>query len=322
MNKRPKLGTFAKIAVTIILLLLVFRSVDLAEIRSHLSQIEPGYLAFLLLLHWVVQAFCAQRWRLFARSAGLQGSYRSFLQMYFIGMFFSVGLPSLVGGDAIKAYMASRKSGGRLSSGLASVLQDRASGLLMTLGFGSLAGLLCPLIWRGIPLRAVYGFVWVGVIGVLLLAWKGEGIYARWINPETKSLFQKLLNLIANFHKALARLNLSPFCVFQIVVISVINSALVIGIAHQVARSADQPVSFIAFAVLIPLIDVITMLPVSLAGIGIREWALIEALALLGVERGAALAIGLTLSALLVLRNLGGALFLPSVPAEWRRRPE
>jgi len=42
-------------------------------------------------------------------------------------------------------------------------------------------------------------------------------------------------------------------------------------------------------------------------------------LPLLGIPPGATLAVALTSSALIILRNLGGALFLPTVPASLRR---
>jgi len=60
------------------------------------------------------------------------------------------------------------------------------------------------------------------------------------------------------------------------------------------------------------------MLPIALAGLGIREWAYVEALAILGVSTEVALAVALALSALMILRNLAGSLFLPAVPRSLR----
>ena len=96
-------------------------------------------------------------------------SYSTFFQIYFLGMLFNVGLPSLVGGDTIKAYLISRKAGKALHNGLASVLQDRAVGLISLLIYGSAAVLWVPLIWRGLPLWVLYGVVWVGIALFLFL---------------------------------------------------------------------------------------------------------------------------------------------------------
>jgi hypothetical protein len=51
----------------------------------------------------------------------------------------------------------------------------------------------------------------------------------------------------------------------------------------------------------------------------VREWAYLQVLPFLGIPPGAALAVALTSSALMILRNLGGALFLPTLPAALRR---
>src|SRR5206468_1044350 len=110
--KLPKgLALLLKVSVTGILLFVVFRTVDLVRIRHDLAGLETGRLALLVSVCWIGQLFCAQRWRLLAASLSLQGSYSTFFQLYFLGMLFNVGLPSLVGGDVVKAYMITHKTG-------------------------------------------------------------------------------------------------------------------------------------------------------------------------------------------------------------------
>ena len=110
----------------------------------------------------------------------MQGSYRSFVQMYFAGMFFNIGLPSLVGGDVVKAYILSRKSDKPLQIGLASVLQDRGAGLISLLVYGSMAILIFPISWRGFPLWARLRLCCLDCVAVVLwLVFKGEGLYRR-----------------------------------------------------------------------------------------------------------------------------------------------
>jgi uncharacterized membrane protein YbhN (UPF0104 family) len=62
-------------------------------------------------------------------------------------------------------------------------------------------------------------------------------------------------------------------------------------------------------------------LPISFAGVGIREWGYVHGLPLLGIPADAALAISLSLSALMILRNLAGLLFLPAIPVSVRSAP-
>ena len=160
-------------------------------------------MVLLLIVCWLGQLLCSERWRILAASLQMHGSYRSFVQMYFAGMFFNIGLPSLVGGDAMKAYILSRKNGKPLYVGLASVLQDRAAGLITLLLYGSIAILLFPLSWRGFPLWIAYLLSWIAVALALGLVLKGERLYRRFLIPGSRTLLQRVLRMIAEFHQAL-----------------------------------------------------------------------------------------------------------------------
>jgi uncharacterized protein (TIRG00374 family) len=126
MKKSRSLLVILKLLFTILLLFLVFQSIDISRLRGDLQTFRLLTLFLLLVICWMGQLLCSERWRVFASSLQMNGSYLSFVQMYFIGMFFNIGLPSLVGGDAIKAICSAGKNGRPLHFGLASVLQDRA----------------------------------------------------------------------------------------------------------------------------------------------------------------------------------------------------
>jgi hypothetical protein len=78
----------------------------------------------------------------------------------------------------------------------------------------------------------------------------------------------------------------------------------------------------VSFAALFPLVTLATMLPVTLNGMGVREWVYVEALFLAGVPRDSGLVISLATSALMLVCNLGGAAFLWKVPGGLARPRE
>jgi uncharacterized protein (TIRG00374 family) len=236
-------------------------------------------------------------------------------------MLFNIGLPSLIGGDVVKAYVLSRKLRKPLPLALASVLQDRVAGMISLFIYGTAAILIHPVVWRGLSLWLVYLAIWVGVLTALLLVSKGEIIYERFRAPETGPLLQKGLFLVADFHRALGTMHLSPGAALQVTAYSLFNSALVFWMFQQVSVATGHPVEFVAFCALFPLITLVTMFPISLGGLGIREWAYVEGLALLGIPASNALLIALTTSALLIVCDLIGLFFLPTIPADLRRHP-
>ena len=316
---RPVIA-ISKLVFTILLLFLVFQSIDISKVSKALAAFSVRSLFLLLVICWMGQLLCAERWRIFATALKLHGGYRNFVQMYFIGMLFNIGLPSLIGGDAIKAYILSRKSEKPLYIGLASVFQDRAAGLIALLVYGSIAILICPMSWRGFPLWTIYFLSWVALALGLWLVLKGERLYRGFIIPDSTSFLQKILRMIADFHQAFGMSSLEPRAFLRIALYSFINSGLVLWIFQQVTVAAGYGVDLLPFSALYPLVTLATMLPITLSGLGIREWVYVEALFLLGVPRGPGLIISLATSALLLLCNLGGILFLPAIPAELRRQ--
>lgn len=318
MKANRILAFSVKVGVTVLLLYLVFRSVDPARIRHDLARLEIGRLIVLILITLLGQLFCTQRWRLFAGALGLRGSFRTFLRMYFSGMLFNIGLPSVVGGDVIKAYMITRKSRSGLHLGIASVLQDRAAGMVSLILYGTVATFLFPMSWRGIPLWAAYLAVWAGTVGVLWLVWRGRRIYSLFLVAGSQTFFMRMMRHLNDLHDALSNMQLSAWAALQVVAYSLLNSALVLWIFQQVSVAAGYPVDFAAFSALFPLIAILTTLPVSLGGVGLREWGYVQGFALVQVPADAALTIALASSAMHVVADLAGVFFLPSLRSELR----
>ena len=115
-------------------------------------------------------------------------------------------------------------------------------------------------------------------------------------------------------------MRLETGAVLQVAGISFFNSALVLWLFRQVSVAAGYPVDAIAFAALFPLITLMTLIPISLGGIGVREWTYLQALAILNVPPDAALTIALASSALVVVSDLAGAFFLPVIPSGFRSK--
>jgi glycosyltransferase 2 family protein len=307
-----------KIVVTVLLLFLIFRSVDVYEIRQDLKALDTTLLIFLMAASWIGQLLCSQRWRLLAGSLGLRGNFRSFVQMYFVGMFFNVGLPSLVGGDVIKAFVLSRKTGTPIQAGFASVLQDRVAGLISMLLYGTVAIAIYPITWRGIPLAIPYLLIWLVVISSLLLVWIGDKLFKGVLVPGHTSLRQKFFKFVADFHRELSTMRIGAGAAAQVIIFSMLNSALVLWVYQMITVAAGYKVGLVPFSALFPMIVFVTMLPISIGGLGVREWAYVEALALVGVPGNSALLIALTTSAFMIALNIVGALFLPAMPSELR----
>jgi glycosyltransferase 2 family protein len=319
MKVSKSLSNILKSVFTILLLSLVFISVDISKISHDLKAFNLKFLLLILALCWISQLVCSARWRILAASLQMPGSYRGFVKLYFVGMFFNIGLPSLIGGDFVKAYMLSRRSDKPLQLGLASVFQDRAAGLISLILYGFLAILIHPISWRGFPLLVVYLLSLAAIAVVLWIVASGGKLYSRFIILHRQTLAQKILKTLAEFHQALGMSHLKTDEFFRIAIYSFFNSGLALWALQLVTVAAGQPVGIIPFSALFPLIVLVTMLPITLSGLGLRELVYVEALSLVGIPRDQGLIISLATTAIFLLCNLSGIFFLPGVPKELRK---
>jgi uncharacterized protein (TIRG00374 family) len=321
MKASKSLINILKIIFTILLLILVLKSADLFKVGRDLKTFNIKSLLLILVLCWIGQLFCSERWHILANSLQAQQSYRSFVKLYFVGMFFNIGLPSLIGGDFIKAYLLSRRCGKPFQIGLASVLQDRGAGLTSLLIYGSLAILAYPISWRGFPLWVAYLLSWAAIAVTLWIVMAGDRFYGKFIISDSQTPGQKILKTLAQFHQALGMSHLKADQLLRITLYSFINSGLLLWAFQLITVAAGYPVGLIPFSALFPLITLATMLPITFSGLGLRELIYMEALSLVGIPKDQGLIISLATSATFLLCNLSGIIFLPGIPKELRSNP-
>jgi uncharacterized membrane protein YbhN (UPF0104 family) len=252
-------------------------------------------------LAMLVQVVAGIRWAELARPLGFDFPRRMFVWRFFEGMFFSLCLPSSIGGDVVKAYRIGDTTPRRLLAGC-SVLADRLTGLsaLAVLGGAALAARKYDL---SLPVTlAVAAGLLAVVLGAFLLAVSfldtiiavlPEGGPFRGFLSELLP-YQQRPSLIA---KAVAW----SFLVQAGGAVSVAVSARALGV--------EQPLS-VWFSV-VPLVALVAVLPISIGGFGVRENATALLLAEQGVSADRAVGVALLWGlSQLVIGLMGGVLFL------------
>src|SRR3954452_22280808 len=133
-----------KPTVTVLLYALVFYWTDARALTSRLAAARLEYVAAGVLLYGAGQALSAWKWRLLLRPVGLGAvGYGRLLAFYFIGMFFNLFLPTVVGGDAVKAWLLARETGA-VARSTVSVFMERNLGLLALLTIAIVAAVWAP----------------------------------------------------------------------------------------------------------------------------------------------------------------------------------
>ncbi len=247
-------------------------------------------------LYVLTQVASAVRWRLLARPLGFDQSLARFTGYTFIGMYFNLFLPTSVGGDVVRAWYLDGGSGRRLAAFL-SAFVDRLSGLLVLLAIACVAMALCPAdVPAWIPC-SVWGTAGCAVLGFLLLPtllrWTGRFGRIRRLT-ESARLYLRHPGLLAGSAG-----------------LSFLVQAANVVIVWMAGRAMGLPVPAGYYWILVPMVTLLTMIPVSLNGMGIREWGMALFLAPLGVPAGAALSLSFLWFAVFSAASLlGGGVYL------------
>ncbi|KMQ65199.1 hypothetical protein ACM46_10130 [Chryseobacterium angstadtii] len=154
-----------KVLISIVFLYFVFRKIpfyDIAKIWSgvKLFYLFPGSLFFL-----ASQVLSAKRLELYLKVNDFNLSFKSNLQLYFLGMFYNFFIPGGIGGDAYKIYILNKKLNWNVKKLTLSIFNDRLSGLLaicILILFFSI--FLLPVQWIFIPIVLIVAGTFVAFL--------------------------------------------------------------------------------------------------------------------------------------------------------------
>lgn len=242
-----------KVAISIALLAALLHYVDLSSVLQRLREVNYGWVILACAILMAGQVLCAIRWSWLARGLGLTVRVSYKIQVYFLGMFLSLFLPSTIGGDVARGFLLARGRSGAGWIAAASVILERVNGLLALTVITS----ACMLV-ENIP--AHWRHLWL--LGVLCL-WAGVLSYPFW-HRRLPAFLQRWRDVpIEGREFAIAwwkGMGLS--FVFQIVVVVV---TMILG------HATGLQMSWAAYGIMVGLVAIATTLPVSFNGFGVRE---------------------------------------------------
>lgn len=294
-----------RVAVSVGLLYLGLRGINFAVIQSRLSQINLLWIALAIAVT-IFQIFIgAPRWREISDLclAPLGGNLKAF-RYNMIGSFFNQTLPSSIGGDAVRTWLVNCTGAGWRAATY-SVLTDRAVGLIALAliivaslprsysMIGDAKGRLALVLVDFASLTCGLGFL---LLGHLQWAWLKSWWPTRHVHA---------CSVIAN--EVIFSKRSGP----KIAVLSLTIHALTVVIAWCCVRAIDAPGNFEQlFVVTLPII-LITMMPISIAGWGVREASMTVAFGYAGLAQTDGTVVSILFGAVyFIVGALGGLVWI------------
>jgi uncharacterized protein (TIRG00374 family) len=237
--------------------------------------------------------------------------------IFFIGMFFNSFMIGPTGGDLVKAYYTARETHHKKTEAVTSIFIDRIIGLVI---LALIVGAMILLRWSffmGHPETRVTALVALTVCGTIVAGgvlafsvhlFEAFPFLKRWtVHP----ILGKLFGLIEKVYNAFYVCRTQPRILLQIAVHSLLLQLLFVASASFVGYALELDLPFLDYLSFSPLIGLISAIPVTPGGLGIREGASVHLWAVMGIPAGKAFLLAFIPYLFLVLWGLpGGILFL------------
>jgi hypothetical protein len=205
----------------------------------------------------------ALRWRLFLKAVGIETSPAAAVRAHLIGMFTTNFLPSQIGGDVTRAWIASRP--GMRTRSVTSVVIDRMTALACLVAAASLAVAAEP---GSVP-RA-FEVALGASAAVVGIAWLLAGLFVRYrgFGPSVRS---SRIETWAGEARQAARSCLRGPVLVRTFLLGLPFQGLVMLAFWLVARAIGLHPAFSVLAATLPPVFIVSALPISIGGFGVRE---------------------------------------------------
>ncbi len=292
-----------KLTVSVLLLWFLFHTYDFSEVAGRLRSIAPAYLVLAIVVELVAVAFGTWRWMIILHVVDVFIRFRSALPIVYIGLFFNQVLPSNLGGDVLRVWRIFLH-GAPVVRAVGSVMLDRVMALV-GLALVVLAALPWVLSLTGDEL------VLQGLAGLVVLIFGGFAVLLaidKVLAPLAPLVPEKLWRSLLVLARDTRLLCSVPRTGLPAVAVGAANQILMAVLVFVLAQGLGIEVSLLACLVLVPPVVLVAMLPISLAGWGVREGAMVAAMGFAGVSNGDALALSLLFGIVILVVSLPGGI--------------
>lgn len=255
-------------------LYIVFKNIDSQQLLVLLSTANPLWLVGALIIYNSSKVLSSFRLTFYFRANGIQLSEPANLRLYYIGMFYNLFLPGGIGGDGYKMWLLHRDQGISAKQSFQSLFFDRVSGMMLLAALGFLFG------WMAFPEAPWRPLLLVGLVSALPANYLLHLIFARHFLPIVHST--SVLSLGVQ--------GLQVCCAWLLM--------MSLGI-HDHTQ---------VYLTVFLVSSVVSVLPISIGGIGLRELVFITASGFSPISKDASVAFSLMFLMITVISSLPGGL--------------
>lgn len=306
-NRKSKWGGWIRIVVSFSLLALLFSRIDAGQLVSVLKNARVEIVAVVLLLEIALRLFVAFRWRVLLKKTHPSFGFPDAVRVTFVANFLGQFLPGWVGIEAVRIYgMAKRTLD--FAGSFTSVFMDRVFGMLSILVVACAGLYFAP--------EGLHPDIKILVWGILLLAIVSITVL---FHPVTRQITEAVLpagvmrligSKLGKLYTSIDEYKAWPATLVWSLLLATLFQVFRILVAYTAAIAIGVNPPILEFAALFPIVMLLVLLPISIAGLGIREVSFVYFYSTFGVmDEVSALAVSIVIFLSGLISTLPGAYF-------------
>ncbi len=302
-------GTILRIlfSIIIIVFILVQPSVDVNSVVNTIKNLNLIFISPYIFLRLVSVVLINLRLQYILKMQNVDGSIWGLIKLYFVGKFYNQFLPSQYGGDIIKAYILSKKEQDKIPS-YSAVLFDRIVGVA--------SNFLLVFIIVALVMRELYflGYtIYVLLITpiaffIFMYLCIHESIVIKICSFLEHFKFHGIGDKIKRFYLSIVSFKQFKSVLFLSFGVSMLVQLFYYTSFYAIAHMINMNVPWRYFLIFSPIIAMISLLPISINGIGVRESGNIFFFTKIGATANQAFSFSLLIFIMLVIEGLIGGI--------------
>jgi len=271
---KKSLKIFLKLAVSISLIYYLLNKYEVSTIYQTFLQVQGKWIVFALGAMILSNVLGTLQWNLILKYLDIHLPFRRVIAFYFTGLFFNNFLLSFIGGDLVRVYDI-KKSTGKNSAAISTVLLDRLIGFLTLISLAFLglfyvfSKLDSKIVLFSIPI--IFAFL------IFILLFLFHKPFAKIFEPIGITLTPKRVHKsLREIYNSIHYYGSHPSLLGKLFIIALFLQSARIFAHFCLSRSIGVSANIAFFFLFIPIITFLISFPITVGGIGVREWSASE----------------------------------------------
>jgi hypothetical protein len=309
---KQALSVTLRVGMSIALLVFLFKQVDERIMFATIKKADKNLLAWAFIIYLTTYILCLYRWQMLLKAASLNLPFKRVIISFAAGIFFSLFLPSSIGGDFMRSLdlaVFTKKP----RQVIATVLLDRLSGYV---GLVILTLLAVFFGWSLIrdPSVVISVSILIALLIAVLLILFNKFVYSKINKFLHSSGAGRIREAITNLHREIHYFRNNKKVMLNNVILSTVIQAIAPLTFYMIALAIGIKIKLVYFFIFLPIIGAITLLPISIGGLGLRDAMTVFFFAKVGVVKDLAFAMSLiSFLFILIYGSIGGLIYVLTI---------